>query len=165
MEYPLAMVLACVLVRPVAATRGRSGAARPAVPWSLPLGDRGLALVLYSETATLRVDSAFLARVFDPAPAPGSATWLDPVERLVNKALTYGVAAAARAPSCGAGRSHLGVALAGCSWWRASSTRARTTRSAGRRSFFGVLRDHARPRPQGLHGAAPRHHAARAAEP
>ena len=159
LEYPLAMALACVLV---AGTRARPAGARARLlSVALPLGVILLALVLYSESLTLQVDTAFLIRVFDP----GShliTTWINPAERLVNKVLTYGVpllacvaavAAAARPRRGPGGRARRG-GLRRRAEQRGDPAGAELLRRASR---------HARPRHQGLHGAAPRHDAARPA--
>ena len=65
-EYPLVMVLACVLLRAGRGGRGaRSRRRRGRVPRPSCWPSAALALVLYSESATLRVDFAFLARVLE----------------------------------------------------------------------------------------------------
>ena len=87
-EYPLVMVLACVLL---AVPRGdgllggaRSRRALVAVAIAIVL-----TVVLYSESVMLRIDFSFLARVLDVSAERVSA-WLDPAERLLNKLLLYG---------------------------------------------------------------------------
>ena len=128
LEYPLAMALACVLV--AGARAQQAGARARLLSAALPLGVILLALVLYSESLTLQVDTAFLVRVFDP----GShliTTWINPAERLVNKLLTYGVPLW-RAPCCGGDRSPSARPWRACSSWRASSTRGTARRSGGR---------------------------------
>ena len=136
LEYPLAMVLACVLV--VGARASLTGARARLLSVALPLGVILLALVLYSESLSLQVDTAFLIRVFDP----GShlvTTWISPTEQLVNKLLTYGVPLLAcallwRRPLA------LGAALAGV-LVVAGFVDARNSEEIRRaRSFFGVLR-------------------------
>ena len=78
-EYPLVMVLACVLVR---AGRGDGGlglgAGAPRAA-GLVLLIATLALVLYSESATLRLDFSFLARVLEWSSAQVGER-LDPIE-------------------------------------------------------------------------------------
>lgn len=136
LEYPLAMVLACVLVG--GARPSRIGASARPLSVALPLGVILLALVLYSESLSLQVDPAFLIRVFDP----GShlvTTWINPTEQLVNKLLTHGVPLLAcallwRRPLA------LGAALAGV-LVVAGFVDARNSEEIRRaRSFFGVLR-------------------------
>ena len=136
LEYPLAMALACVLV--VGARPQQTGTRARLLSVALPLGVILLALVLYSESLSLQVDSAFLIRVFDP----GShlvTTWINPTEKLLNKLLTYGVPLLAcvllrRRPLA------LGAALAGV-LVVAGFVDARNSEEIRRaRSFFGVLR-------------------------
>jgi hypothetical protein len=136
LEYPLAMALACVLV--VGARPQQTGVRARLLSVALPLGVILLALVLYSESLSLQVDSAFLIRVFDP----GShlvTTWINPTEKLLNKLLTYGVPLLAcvllrRRPLA------LGAALAGV-LVVAGFVDARNSEEIRRaRSFFGVLR-------------------------
>jgi SAM-dependent methyltransferase len=87
LEYPLAMLLACVLV-------GWHRAAPPASPRArlltaaLPLGVAALALVLYSDSASFMIDFRFLSRLLD-VPAESVTAWLDPFERKINTILAY----------------------------------------------------------------------------
>ena len=136
LEYPLAMALACVLV--AGARAQQAGARAGLLSAALALGVIVLALVLYSESVSLQIDTTFLVRVFDP----GShliTTWINPIERLVNKLLTYGVPLLAcallwRRPFA------LGAALAGL-LVVAGFVDARNSEEIRRaRSFFGVLR-------------------------
>jgi SAM-dependent methyltransferase len=87
-EYPLAMLLACVLVgwhraAPPATRRARLLTA------ALPLGVAALALVLYSDSFSFMIDLRFLSRLLD-LPAERVTAWLDPLERKVNTILAYG---------------------------------------------------------------------------
>ena len=87
-EYPLVMVLACVLL---AIPRGDGllggpGGRRALIAVAVAIL---LTLVLYSESITLRLDFSFLARVLDLG-ADRVSAWLDPAERLLNKLLLYG---------------------------------------------------------------------------
>jgi SAM-dependent methyltransferase len=136
-EYPLMMVLACVLL---AATRsaalGLGGGARRAL--LAVAAAAALALVLYSESATLRVDLAFLERVLDLS-AERVSDWLDPAERLVNKLLIYGPPLAVawflrRRPL------HLGLALASVLLISGFVDARNSDQIRQSRSFFGVLR-------------------------
>jgi SAM-dependent methyltransferase len=135
LEYPLAMVLACVLV----ASAGAKPGAADRLP-SLVLAGVVilLALVFYSESLAPRVDTAFVLRVFEPGPDL-ITEWINPVERMLNKVLIYGTPLAAcfflrRRPLA------LGVALAGV-FLVASFVDARNSEEIRRaRSFFGVLR-------------------------
>jgi spermidine synthase len=86
-EYPLAMLLACVLVRwhravPPASPRARLLTA------TLPLGVAALALILYSDSVSLMIDFRFLSRLLDIPPESVTAG-LDPVERKINTILAY----------------------------------------------------------------------------
>jgi hypothetical protein len=137
-EYPLVMVLACVLLR---AGRGDTrlgfgaGALRAA---TLVLLVAALALVLYSESATLRVDFSFLARVLDWSSAQVGDR-LDPIERPLNKALLYGPPLLLawllrRRPL------HLGVALAAVLLISGYVDAKNNDQIRQSRSFFGVLR-------------------------
>ncbi|HTI56061.1 MAG TPA: hypothetical protein VMC04_17620 [Verrucomicrobiae bacterium] len=136
-EYPLMMVLACVLL---AATRsaalGLGDGARRAL--LAVAAAAALALVLYSESATLRVDFAFLERVLDVG-ADRVSDWLDPAERLVNKLLIYGPPLAVawflrRRPL------HLGLALASVLLISGFVDARNSDQIRQSRSFFGVLR-------------------------
>ena len=136
-EYPLVMVLACVLLR---AGRGGTGlgpgAGRAA---GLVLLVAALALVLYSESATLRVDFSFLARVLEWSSARvGELARSD--RAAAQQAPDLRPAARGSPGSCGAGRSTWG--------WRwpavllvAGFVDARNNDQIRQsRSFFGVLR-------------------------
>jgi SAM-dependent methyltransferase len=135
-EYPLVMVLACLLVLgPRAAWPRRGGVV--ARELALALGVTVLAVFLYSGGITARLDLAALARLFDPA-----AAWLrprlDPYDPVLNRIIVYGpplLAALAlrRRPLA------LGLALAGV-LVVADFTDVRTNeRVRQARSFFGVL--------------------------
>ncbi len=136
-EYPLVMVLACVPLRARGGARiGRGAGAVRAT--ALVLGAVALALVLYSESATLRVDFSFLSRVLDWSSARVSE-WLDPTERLLNKLLIYGPPLALawllrRRPL------HLGAALAGILLVAGFVDARNSDQIRQSRSFFGVLR-------------------------
>src|SRR5262249_49311152 len=133
-EYPLAIVLACVLVR----RRAPGWPPARLADFILALAVTALALVLYSEPLGARVDTAFLVRVFDPG-SDVVIHWLNPAERLVNKVLIYAPPLAAcfllrRRPIA------LGLALAGV-LLAANFVDARNSEEIHRaRSFFGVLR-------------------------
>ncbi len=135
-EYPLAMVLASVLV----SRRLAPGRSRPApVPdLAAALSVIALALILYSESVSIRVDFAFLGRVLDLG-GETVADKLYPVERLFKKGLEYAPPLVAcfllrRRPLA------LGVALAGV-LVVSSFVDAKNTEEIRRvRSFFGVLR-------------------------
>lgn len=135
-EYPLMMVLACVLLAAAeGAAVGLGAGARRAL---LAAAAAALALVLYSESATLRVDFAFLARVLDVG-ADRVSDWLDPAERLLNKLLIYGPPLAVawflrRRPL------HLGLALASILLISGFVDARNSDQIRQSRSFFGVLR-------------------------
>ena len=163
LEYPLAMVLACVLV---AGGRGDAGpvGAPGCWPWSLPLGVIAASRSCSTRRASrLRIDFAFLPACSTPAPT-SSTTGSTRSSRSLNKVLTYGMPLLAcallrrRPLALGAGPGRA------CSSWRASSTRATTSRSARRGASSACFGSRATAT-TGLHGAAPRHHAARPAEP
>jgi SAM-dependent methyltransferase len=136
-EYPLMMVLACVLLAATQSTGlGLGRGARRAL--LAVAGAAALALVLYSESATLRVDFAFLERVLDLS-ADRVSDWLDPAERLVNKLLIYGPPLAVawflrRRPL------HLGLALASVLLISGFVDARNGDQIRQSRSFFGVLR-------------------------
>ena len=136
-EYPLMMVLACVLLAaPRSAALGLGGGAGRAL--LAVAAAAALALVLYSESATLRVDFAFLERVLDLS-ADRVSDWLDPAERLVNKLLIYGPPLAVawllrRRPL------HLGLALASVLLISGFVDARNSDQIRQSRSFFGVLR-------------------------
>src|SRR5712692_2913561 len=137
-EYPLVMVLACVLLH-----AGRGGAGLGLGPGALRaavsvLLVAALALVLYSESATLRVDFSFLARVLEWSSAR-VGDWLDPIERPLNKLLIYG-------PPLGLAwlrrrrPLHLGLALAAVLLVAGFVDARNSDQIRQSRSFFGVLR-------------------------
>jgi hypothetical protein len=137
-EYPLVMVLACVLLR-----AGRGGAGLGLGPGALRaavsvLLVAALALVLYSESATLRGDVEFLARVLEWSSAR-VGDWLDPIERPLNKLLIYG-------PPLGLAwllrrrPLHLGLALAAVLLVAGFVDARNSDQIRQSRSFFGVLR-------------------------
>jgi hypothetical protein len=85
-EYPLVMVLAGLLVgRSRMASAGQSPAYLLDV--ILGLGTGMLALVLYSDTLSLRFDFAFLTRALGLA--SGGPQWLDTLEQALNKLVVY----------------------------------------------------------------------------
>ncbi len=87
-EYPLVMVLACMLLSGRGAAPGGAGpAAVRAAALVLVVG--AFALILYSESATLRLDFSFLARVLNGS-SERVTQWLDPLELTLNKLLIYG---------------------------------------------------------------------------
>jgi hypothetical protein len=124
-EYPLVMVLACVLLVSPPAAPGRSGRAL-AVDVVLALSLSVLAFVLYSKSVSVRVDFAFLTRVLH-LPSEWAATWLNLFERTLNAGLAYG------SPLVAAFfLQQRSVSLwPACSWCRDSSRRATTIRFAG----------------------------------
>ena len=132
-EYPLAMVLACMLLT----STGRPGPG-PVRAAALALLAPALALVFYSELATLRLDFAFVTRLLDWS-GVRAPWWLYPTERWVNKLLIYAPPLVLawllrRRPL------HLGAALAGI-LLVAGFVDARTSEQVRQsRSFFGVLR-------------------------
>jgi hypothetical protein len=135
-EYPLVMVLACVLLRAERDGAGLGPGARHAA--ALVLLVAALALVLYSESATLRVDFSFLARVLEWSSAR-VGEWLDPIERPLNKVLLYG-------PPLGLAwllrrrPLHLGLALATVLLVAGFVDARNSDQIRQSRSFFGVLR-------------------------
>jgi hypothetical protein len=134
-EYPLVMILACVLLRAGHAAGPGPGALRAAALAGLTVV---LALVLYSETTTLRVDVSFLTRVLEWSGAR-VPVWLDRGERLLNQLLIYGPPLALawllrRRPL------HAGVALAGILLVAGFVDARNSEQIRQSRSFFGVLR-------------------------
>jgi hypothetical protein len=136
-EYPLVMVLACVLLvgRRAPALGLGPGALRALAVVALAAA---LALVLYSESATLRLDFSFLERVLD-LKSDTVGTWLDPIERTLNKLLLYGPPLALawllrRRPL------HLGLALASVLLISGFVDARNSDQIRQARSFFGVLR-------------------------
>ena len=136
-EYPLMMVLACVLLAAAeGAALGLGAGARRAL--LAVAAAAALALVLYSESATLRVDFGFLERVLDLG-ADRVGDWLEPAERLLNKLLIYGPPLAVawflrRRPL------HLGLALASILLISGFVDARNSDQIRQSRSFFGVLR-------------------------
>src|SRR6266853_1291400 len=136
-EYPLMMVLACVLLAaPRSLGLGLGVGARRAL---LAVAAAVLlTVVLYSESATLRVDFAFLARMLDLS-SERVSEWLDPAERLLNKLLIYGPPLVVawflrRRPL------HLGLALASVLLISGFVDARNSDQIRQSRSFFGVLR-------------------------
>ena len=136
-EYPLMMVLACVLLAaPSSPGLGLGVGARRAL---LAVAAAVLlTVVLYSESVTLRVDFAFLARVLDLS-SERVSEWLDPAERLLNKLLIYGPPLVVtwflrRRPL------HLGLALASVLLISGFVDARNNDQIRQSRSFFGVLR-------------------------
>ncbi len=137
-EYPLVMVLACVLLR---ADRGDAGLGLGTGAWRAAVAVlviAAFALVLYSETATLRVDFSFLARILKWSGGRVGA-WLDPVERSLNQGLIYApplllVWLLRRRPL------HLGVTLAAVLLVAGFVDARKNDQIRESRSFFGVLR-------------------------
>ncbi|MGH7332129.1 MAG: spermidine synthase [Candidatus Rokuibacteriota bacterium] len=86
-EYPLVMALACVLMGRPHLRSGGTGRAR-LVDVTLGLGTGVLALVLYSDTLTLRIDFTFLSRLLRLT-AGGATGWLDTLEQALNKLVVY----------------------------------------------------------------------------
>jgi SAM-dependent methyltransferase len=84
-EYPLAMVLACVLVL----STGPRAPRAPFLAVALPLGIAALAFILFSNTLALRVDFAFVKSALGVTSKVVSA-WFDNLENTVNKELIYG---------------------------------------------------------------------------
>jgi hypothetical protein len=87
-EYPLAMVLACVLM-----ARPRRVSWEPALNTALltvelPLVVAALAFMLYSDSFTVRFDFGFINRVL--ALPTGVTEWITTIERSVNKVLAFG---------------------------------------------------------------------------
>lgn len=135
-EYPLMMVLACVLLAP---PRPASTARRRAFAWDVAwaLGVSVLAFALYAKLVAVRIDFAFLTRGFG-VPSAWAAGWLNPLERALNAGLTYGPPLAVafflqRRPPA------LGLALAGV-LAVAGFVEARNDDQIRRaRGFFGTL--------------------------
>jgi SAM-dependent methyltransferase len=135
-EYPLVMVLACVLLVSPPAAPGGSGRAL-AVDMALALGLSALAFVLYSKSVSVRVDVAFLTRVLH-LPPEWAATWLNLFERTLNAGLAYGPPLVAafflqRRPAA------LGLALAGVLVVSGFVEARNDDQIRRARSFFGTL--------------------------
>jgi hypothetical protein len=136
-EYPLMMVLACVLLamRRGDGLLGGAGGRRALVAVAIAIV---LTVVLYSESVTLRLDFSFLARVLDLR-GERVSTWLDPAERLLNKLLLYGPPLAVawllrRRPPL------LGTVLASVLLISGFVDARNNDQIRQSRSFFGVLR-------------------------
>ena len=133
-EYPLAMVLACVLVLG-AGTRPRPS---PLLGGALALGVVALALVLYSNSLALRFDFSFLINALGLA-STKVGTWLTHLEITINKELIYGPPIVAafflrRRPIA------LGLALVGVLVVAGYVDARKSDQIRQARSFFGVLR-------------------------
>ena len=133
-EYPLAMVLACVLVLSVGPRPQRALLSAVA----LPLGVTALAFILFSSTFALRVDFAFVTRALGLA-STTLGTWLDNLENTVNKELIYGPPIVAcfflrRRPIV------LGLALVGVLVTAGYVGARKDDQIRQVRSFFGVLK-------------------------
>jgi spermidine synthase len=133
-EYPLAMVLACVLVL----SAGPRAPRAPMLAVLLPLGVTALAFILFSNTFAVRVDFAFVTRALGLA-STTLGTWLDNLEATVNKELIYGPPIVAcfflrRRPLV------LGVALVGVLVTAGYVGARRDDQIRQVRSFFGVLK-------------------------
>ena len=133
------MVLACVLLARDAERRARPGRAARRRALLAVAAAAALALVLYSESATLRVDFAFLARVLEWSSAQVS-DWLDPTERLAEQAADL-------RPAAGGGLAPAPPPAPPGRWpwprccWSSGFVDARNSDQIRQsRSFFGVLR-------------------------
>ena len=135
-EYPLVMVLACALLR-----TGRAGLGLGPGAWRaaalVPLV-AALALVLYSESATLRVDFSFLARALEWSSGRVGGS-LDPIERSVNKLLIY-APPLALAWLLRSRPLYLGLALVAVLLVAGFADARSSDQIRQSRSFFGVLR-------------------------
>jgi spermidine synthase len=134
-EYPLAMVLACVLVL---AAGPRPPRAAPWLAVALPLGVAALAFVLFSDTLSLRFDFSFLTHRAGLGKTV-LGTWLQNLENTVNKELIYGPPIVAafflrRRPLV------LGAALVGILMAAGYVDARKSDQIAQVRSFFGVLK-------------------------
>jgi len=136
-EYPLAMVLACMLVirrRPRPSAMARA----PLVAVAVSLGVSALALILYSSSLTIRLDFAFIVRAIGLT-STRIAEWLTVIEPPLNKFLVYGPPLLA----CFLWRRRpvvLGLALAGVLVAAGFVDANKGDRIRQTRSFFGVLR-------------------------
>ncbi|HKW91250.1 MAG TPA: fused MFS/spermidine synthase [Methylomirabilota bacterium] len=137
-EYPLMMVLACVLLG--ARRAPRLGLGPGAVGGLLVVAAvAALTLILYSESITLKVDLSFLARVLDWS-SDLVGRWLDPTERIANKLLIYGPPLALAWLLLRRRPLHLGVALAAVLLISSFVDARNSDQIRQSRSFFGVLR-------------------------
>jgi hypothetical protein len=136
-EYPLVMVLACVLLssRRAPALGLGAGAVQGL---ALVAAVAALALILYSESATLRIDFSFLARVLEWS-SERVGRRLDPAERTLNKLLIYGPPLAL-AWLLRHRPLHLGLALAAVLMVAGFVDARNSDQIRQSRSFFGVLR-------------------------
>lgn len=136
-EYPLMMILACVLLlAPRAPALGLGAGAVRAL--GLVAITAALALILYSESIRVRTDFAFVARVFELSQEWVGA-WLDPIERAANKFMIYGP------PLVLAGflrrrPLHLGLALVAILLISGYVDARNNDQIRQSRSFFGVVR-------------------------
>jgi len=133
-EYPLAMVLACVLVL---GFRPRPRPA-PLLTVALALGVGALAFVLYSNSLAIRFDFSFLINALGLA-STGVGTWLTNLENTVNKELIYGPPLVAafflrRRPIA------LGLALIGVLMATGYVDARKNDQIRQARSFFGTLK-------------------------
>src|SRR5712692_1190996 len=133
-EYPLAMVLACVLVLSADPRPPRA----PFLALALPLAITALAFILFSNTLALRVDFAFVKSALDVT-SKLVGTWLDNLENTVNKELIYGPPIVAcfflrRRPIV------LGLALIGVLVTAGYVGARKDDQIRQVRSFFGVLK-------------------------
>src|SRR3984893_1592180 len=136
-EYPLMMVLACVLLAaPSSPGLGLGAGARRAL---LAVAAAVLlTAVLYSESATLRVDFAFLARVLDLS-SERVSEWLDPAGRPLHQLPIY-VPPPAVAWFLRRRPLHLAVTLAAVLLISGFVDARNNDQIRQSRSFFGVLR-------------------------
>jgi hypothetical protein len=136
-EYPLMMILACVLLlAPRAPALGLGAGAVRAL--GLVAITAALALILYSESIRVRTDFAFVARVFELSQEWVGA-WLDPIERAANKFMIYGpplvlAGTLRRRPL------HLGLALVAILLISGYVDARNNDQIRQSRSFFGVVR-------------------------
>jgi spermidine synthase len=132
-EYPLAMVLGCVLI---ASTAARQRTA----PWAaaaLPVAVAALAFVLLTHSFAVRVDATFVNRAFG-LESTRIGNWLDHFAGIVNKELIYGPPVVAafllrRRPLV------LGASLVALLVVSGYVDARRTDQIRQVRSFFGVL--------------------------
>jgi hypothetical protein len=134
-EYPLAMILACILV---VAAGPRPGRAPVLAAVALPVGIAALAFVLFSDTLAFRVDFSFVMRRLGLGTTV-LGTWLQNLENTVNKELIYGPPIVAafflrRRPLV------LGAALAGILLAAGYVDARKNDQIHQVRSFFGVLK-------------------------
>jgi spermidine synthase len=136
-EYPLVMVLACALLAPRRAPGpGRGARLVRDAAWALCVS--ALALLLFAKLVAVRVDFAFAVRALG-LPGAWAADWLNPLERSLNAALTYGVPLAVAAVALWRRPPALALALSGV-LAVAGFVAARDEDQIRRaRSFFGTL--------------------------